>query len=709
MSKVQETFVAVTSFLDRFEPFEFLTQMSMTYMFTPADQFASESDDIHIWARHLEFATGYYATRALPTHPCKSVDGFTLEKFKDLMDAYVTAVDTQLMMESISPGAKRDPFALTSAKIHSLHVRGDAYPYQFKRFAQAVYSPHDAWFLEHHGFTIKDALEIAETVTRELNDRFHIARESSKVEAKRLITERWKEWEDAGLTEEEATASAGVAIFFGGSKKLYHFDEVQIAAASGVAQERCAAFLARMSQKPPYRNPMFPHTFLDGEKALWDYNTTAERPFLTDGEAFWLISPHSIFETFYHTFYFDLMGDKAYKPTFEADRGRALEEIAAGYFRRIFPSSSVYLNPSYPNREEFADICVIFDGKVLIVQCKGKTLTRPAHIGADELALKIDVEKAIKNAVEQGVKGRRFLESIENPHLIADNKMLPVGRSTINEIVLVAVTFMPLHNMATRIRDVEDDLGLVHSEYPAWALSLGDLDVVTQICNSPAKLLHYLRRRLMLELGDISIHGDEMDLLGFYIDQGLWLKGKEFDGMDFVGVSGFSDPIDEYIFRRYMNGDDIPPPKTIRPDGFDEIASAIERLPMSHRTDCAITLLDFSGKASGQFIEIIRKAQDLTKSDCETHTCSMGGNNTIPGVSFVTAPSTLETHEFFDRVQGFGHIKKYAEKNHRWVALGWKEGTSSPIDIAFWLEYPFAPNEDMDQALKALMPSRSRR
>lgn len=705
MVNVQQAFADVEEFLQRFEPLDFLTQFSMTYLFAPEDQFASESHESHVSARQLEFATGYYATRPLRAGG-ERVDGAVLEAFKKLMDTFFNSMNVHLTRESINNDAPRPPFALTSAKIHSLHVRGDAYPHQFKILAEAIYSPHDAWFLDRLGFTIADAQKIAESFTNELNDRFHARREASREEARLLVEEKREDWKVQGLSEAEALTAAGVTLLFGCSKDLYRFDVGQITALSGVDERRCAKFLARLSQQPPYRNPMFPDTFLAAERALWDYNTISECPLLTDGEGFWLISPHSLVETLYSTFYFDLMADNSYKPTFEASRGRVLEGLVAEYFRRIFPISSVHLNPAYPNGEEFADVCVIFDGKILVVQCKGKTLTRAAHIGMSETALRSDVQKAIKDAVEQGVKARRFLEGSDTPHLLIDGKKVLIDKASINEVDLVAVTYMPLHSMATRIKEVEEDLGLAHSEYPAWALSIGDLDLVTQLCDSPAKLLHYLRRRMMLEIGPSRIHGDEMDLLGFYIDQGLWFRGKEFEGMDVIAISGYSDPIDEFVFRKYACEGDFPLPKTCRADGFDEVIASIEALPVSRRTDCAVTLLDFSGTASGQLVKALRKAKELTMVDGKTHTCSLGGENIIPGVSFVTAPKSLGKNELFDRTQAFGHLKKYAERNCRWVALGWLEGSPSQVDFAFWLEFPFIENEQMDRAVASLLVSR---
>jgi hypothetical protein len=77
--------------------------------------------------------------------------------------------------------------------------------------------------------------------------------------------------------------------------------------------------------------------------------------------------------------------------------------------RRVFPSEEVLLNPAYANGDEFADVVVLHDRKVLILQCKSKSLTYPARIGADLAVLRSDMRKAIKEAFDQGIKGRNCL------------------------------------------------------------------------------------------------------------------------------------------------------------------------------------------------------------------------------------------------------------------------------------------------------------
>jgi hypothetical protein len=56
---VEALFEQVRDFLLRFNALDFLSQFTMTYLFTKEDQFVRESDEIHHDFRALEFASGF--------------------------------------------------------------------------------------------------------------------------------------------------------------------------------------------------------------------------------------------------------------------------------------------------------------------------------------------------------------------------------------------------------------------------------------------------------------------------------------------------------------------------------------------------------------------------------------------------------------------------------------------------------------------------
>jgi hypothetical protein len=51
-------------------------------------------------------------------------------------------------------------------------------------------------------------------------------------------------------------------------------------------------------------------------------------------------------------------------------------------------------------------------------------------------------------------------------------------------------------------------------------------------------------------------------------------------------------------------------------------------------------------------------------------------------------------------------LKKYAQGLDKWVALGWRQGSQRSIDFAFWLDYPFEQDPEMDDMAAAIVEPR---
>jgi hypothetical protein len=347
-----QAFEQLTAFLERYDGLELLCQASLTFLFAPEGTFHSESDDIQIWGRRLEFAAGFYAAKGVESGIQERVTEPVLEEFKTLIDRYYLSVDFDQMLR-VREGLS-ESFSVESARIHSMHVRGEAYPHQFEEYARELYGEHDEWFKKHLGFTISDAYAVANGMNSALNERHAQLRISTTEEAQQLVATDTS-WAAAGLSRADAERSAMIQLFFGRAKEFYRFSVHEISRCSDLTTEKCVAVLDRLSQRPPFRNPLFPNTFEEAKSAPWDYNTMSERPLISDGSDFWLVVPYLLRQNLYYTFYFDLMGDKVYKPAFEKGRGNYLERKVAEYLRRIFPASAVLLNPSYPDGNEFSE------------------------------------------------------------------------------------------------------------------------------------------------------------------------------------------------------------------------------------------------------------------------------------------------------------------------------------------------------------------
>jgi hypothetical protein len=148
------------------------------------------------------------------------------------------------------------------------------------------------------------------------------------------------------------------------------------------------------------------------------------------------------------------------------------------------------------------------------------------------------MQAGIRAAFDQALRARKYIHESEEAVLRTEDAELHIDTKQITDIYLINVTLMPFHALATRFENIEDALGLFpEKEYPL-SLSVGNLDIVSQLLDSPANFLHYVNRRLNIEKTAFDLQADELDLLGFYLAQGMYFTSEEFQGLTTVGLSG---------------------------------------------------------------------------------------------------------------------------------------------------------------------------
>ena len=305
---------------------------------------------------------------------------------------------------------------------------------------------------------------------------------------------------------------------------------------------------------------------------------------------------------------------------------------------------------------QFCDVLVLYDRKILILQCKSKTLTHAANIGKDVERLRSDLQKGVKDAFDQGVRAR--------DHLLASA-----------------------------------ELGLFPDGEPLWSLSLGALDVLTLVLHSPVHLLHYLNRRLQIERTSFAVHADEMDLLGYYLVQGMYFSAEELSSINALGIAGLSAKIDKYVFERFELGLSPPIPKAPMPPGFEEFLNAVEQIGGDYSIDCGIALLDLSYRGRSDFMESVRQAKSSANSGGKPIASMLlqGGKT---GLSFLALPAGTSHEQLSRDTMAQTMIKKHAHKCDQWFSFGWVVGSTREVDSAGFLAFPWQPDSELDRLIQ---------
>lgn len=686
MPSPYETLEQLNRVLDGYNPVSILAQLTNRFLFIRRDEFHDESSEVNRHHAYIEFLTGLLVSRSFPTGDVKELTVAHRDEIWQRLQDYYLAVERDLMVDRLKKEDRLYSLAF-DAKSYSLGVRGEAYPHQLEQMATRLYGEHGEWFEKTLGFTIRQALHA-----------FHGV----------MALSAWRRHQVRSSTEDPALQTEVLDQY---AEKILGFTIEDLERASELPRWTCESLLKRLSQDFGYRNSQYPDTFLDAKKAPWDFNTLYEKPFVHHGDRYFMFVPPLVRTALFKTFWFDLQSDKTYRETFKAAQGRWLEGEVAERLGKVFGPNSVFLNAKKANkgREELSDVLVLYDRTILIVQCKSKGLRHDSKRGADYDALIDDIRKAVIDAFDQGIAARDYLSSTEEPIVLIQGGELRIPRELVTAIYLLTVTPVPLQFFTTRLANNPSVSDLFSSNEFPWALSLPDLDTIAEVLTTPARFLHYAKRRIAVERTPFSVHGDEMDLLGLYLVGHLETDSSQFEGYNGVMIAGLSGSVDEFVWKRYEQGLPVEPPQPPTSPEFEALLGDVVATRCPGATDCAIALINHSGKARKQLLDGIADVKARVRKTGKMQRLTAILEEGKLGVSFLALESSSgDPKNLARQLECYAVIQKYAERCPTWVALAADISSSRHVDLCMFLTGAWQRDADLEKLADEFIPTRAR-
>ncbi|MBE9505396.1 MAG: hypothetical protein IMY84_01155 [Chloroflexi bacterium] len=247
---------------------------------------------------------------------------------------------------------------------------------------------------------------------------------------------------------------------------------------------------------------------------------------------------------------------------YHVQRSKYLEEETARLLASSIPSAqvhrgSLWTDPS-DGREYENDVLLTVDTHCLVIEAKSGSVGGPARRGASS-----SLGGAIGElAVSPSGQARRFAEFLaQNPC----KHSFPTRRGVVNHVdtswvrtygrLSVMLECMPV--LSARWHELTEAGFIPGSASPTPTVSLADLEIVLDVLGDPGSVIHYVARRAELE-EHADICGDELDLLGFYVDTGFNIGEAEFNGTPLF-LYGLSARFNSYYMAEWT-GEEVPPP-----------------------------------------------------------------------------------------------------------------------------------------------------
>lgn len=521
-------------------------------------------------------------------------------------------------------------------------VRGDNYWSVERRICEGLFAGAENFMLEKFRFGPRDVIRFADRVTKVIVERFRNAVEQVEDHLRGLtdtLSMLASMPEHQGKPAQDLLAALGPALHsahapdierlpekLGVVEKRDIFEVVPIDETERRIVEQLAlragentAFLEKV---PKWRGwPL-------GESLV------RKRPLVYAGGRFYALAFATITQSL-RTIIESLLekADQAYfEKKYAPLRAKFLEHEVGQLMRTWFGSSNVYEHLYYSLSEDGVnkrcelDCLARFGDVLLLVEAKAGSLAPKARRG-EFGRLESDFKDLVEDAHRQAERAMYYFRSTPRPKFTdtRGREVLVLDRGRTTRVVSVNVTLdnlSPIAPNVSRLFPPEDHA----TSALRWTVSLADLIVFQDILPSPTAFLHYLHRRDEMRRGPAVRCVDELDLLMFYLHQGLWIKESDFGPgkVMIVTIDGsFTRALDDY-YARVANGLSGTKPGLKVPDELTQLLVAIDRSPRAAGPSLMSSLLDCADDAKRTTSEGIRDIEQKYEADEKPHTVSLG-------------------------------------------------------------------------------------
>lgn len=223
-------------------------------------------------------------------------------------------------------------------------------------------------------------------------------------------------------------------------------------------------------------------------------------------------------------------------------------------------------NPAAAARKTVeSDALFVVDGVALCVEVKAGSITDRAR-GGNVQRLARDLTKTLQDANEQA---DRLATLIRTNHGVWDAQKRWIDLSEIREIHSIVVSLDDLGPLSLSMNELVAH-GVIDTATVPWVVTLHDLIVMGKVLDHPAQFLSYVRRRCGRRLATMVSGVDELDMLMWFIDGGMYFdldprevaaqlpvdrpvtqaQQRRFDQQPAVHLGTMTDPLDAWFYWR---------------------------------------------------------------------------------------------------------------------------------------------------------------
>ncbi len=296
--------------------------------------------------------------------------------------------------------------------------------------------------------------------------------------------------------------------------------------------------------------------------------------------------------------------DESLAQKYSKKKSQYCEDFVSEVLSKNFPNSEVYQNVKWertdnPNTQFETDNLLIAGSFALVIESKSGKLTPQARRGAEDRLQKhidelvLDPSRQSTNLISAIKEGK--LKNVKN----ANGQPLTIDFSDVKYFVPISITLENLGMMseARGIFKAGMSKGL-KAEDISLCMTMTDLECVFEILPLESMKWHYLVRRREFAM-HVEAVGDEMDLLGWYLEQGFNIGETEYDSSLHMSLTMLSANIDKYFML--LDDEPIPPPKPYHTPEWTALLNRLATRRHNGWIEASFALLNCDGEDQKKF------------------------------------------------------------------------------------------------------------
>ena len=286
--------------------------------------------------------------------------------------------------------------------------------------------------------------------------------------------------------------------------------------------------------------------------------------------------------------------DTTLEPHYRSRKGRYLEEELEKLFQNSFPGGQTFRGSLWQDnsgKQGENDLTTILDTVAIVVEAKSGQISAPASRGAPD-RLRRTVRELIEDPAEQANNFIQVLRSLKEPCSFhtSQGSVNTIDARGIRYYIPITVTLDQFGSIGNLKRLTQSGISSKSLSELSLVISLTDLMVIFDLLELQSEKVHYLARRKEFDTHTVW-HGDEIDILAFYLDHGFNIGEDEFSGGNAFGLWLKSKELDPYYLGQDA-GVALPKPRLALTERWRHMLHRLDLAKADHWLEASLILLN---------------------------------------------------------------------------------------------------------------------